>query len=1076
MSVGVGNFSKIVALLLAAIIFSACPAGTQKSRILRRAESYFAAGEYDRAKIEYMNLLRQDQVNLTAFQRLGFIWFEQGAPFRAVPFLLRARALDPQNIAARTKLALSYMALGQSADARKEALSVLQQDPGNADAMLLLADTSQSKDEIAAAGQQLEKSSQPNTAAFHLASATLAMRKGDLASGSDEVQKAMAAEPKSPRAHLAMAYIYVLRKDPNHAGQEFKAAADLAPLRSTERIKYAEFQVANGASGEAKASLQKLTRKAPDYLPAWRFLAQIALTEKRYDESLSLLENVFSRDRESPDVRIFQSEILLAKGDSGKAIAILNGLDTKFPNNGVVKYNLARAYLQNKNLAQATAALEQAVAANPKYTEAVLSLGELNLRSGKSQPVVAAMENLLKEQPELWRARLLLANAYQALGRLDDAGATIREQIKIAPSAAEPYFLLGQILHQQKKTEEARQAFEKAAELAPDNLNSINQLVTMDLAKKRYDSAMQRVQQQIQKKPDLAFVHFMEARIYAAREDWTRAEVALHKAIERDAKFAPAYNLLISVYLATDKVPQAITQLETGLEKGPNNPSALLVLALLYDEMKEYPKARATYEKLLVLNPDSATALNNLAALYTEQSKQLDKAYELAQKARTLEPGDGSIADTLGWILYKRGDYQQALALLREAAGELSDDPEIQFHLGMTSYMMGQADAARSALEQAAQSTDDFPGKSEAQRRLALLKESAGGTTELSTSELERLRKQQPNDPIILERLAEAYEKQREPAKAAAIYEEALKLNPKRLNTALKLAQLYSGPLLKREKALEFAKKARELAPNDGEVAGVIGRLALKTDNFNWAYSLLQQSARQLPNDPAILHDLALTAYALGKTTEARQTMQRSLDAAPDAAQQSEDAKRFLAMTALDQTPAEAIAAEPEVRKILNTQPDYLPALMAQAAIQLQRNDAKAAGGIYSQVLQQHPDFAPAQKRLAIIYADNPQDLAKAYELASKARKTLSDDPELARLLAELNFKQKEFRYAIQLFQESVAREPLPPKDLYYLGMAQLQTKQDVKGRETLQRALAAGLQDPLAQEARQLVESQAPK
>ena len=102
---------------------------------------------------------------------------------------------------------------------------------------------------------------------------------------------ALAIEPKLPRAHLAMAYVYMLRKDLAKAGQEFKNAADLAPLRSPERIKYAEFQAANGASGEAKAYLQNLAQKAPDYIPAWRSLAQIALTEKKYDESLSLLEN-----------------------------------------------------------------------------------------------------------------------------------------------------------------------------------------------------------------------------------------------------------------------------------------------------------------------------------------------------------------------------------------------------------------------------------------------------------------------------------------------------------------------------------------------------------------------------------------------------------------------------------------------------------------------------------------------------------------------------------------------------------------------------------------------------------------
>jgi tetratricopeptide (TPR) repeat protein len=1067
-----------ITLLVAAAIIASCSPEAKRLRVLKRADGYFEAGEYDKAKIEYLNVLRVDRNNGRAFQQLGFVWFEQGLPFRAVPFLLKVRELEPQNIAARAKLALSFMALGQSAEARKEASAVLQLDPANADALLVLMDASQNKEEIAAAEEQLQRFPEHDTATFHLASATLALRKSDLAGASAEAQRMLAIDPKSAQGHVAMAYVYLLRKDLSHAGAEFKNAAELAPLRSKERIKYAEFQVANGASADAKASLQKITEKAPDYLPAWRLLSQIALAEKKYDESLSLLQNIFSRDPENPDCRIFQSDILLAKGDTDKAIAILDGLDGKFPNNSTVKYQLARAYLQNKNPAQATAAFEQAVSANPNYTEAILALGDLNLRSGKPQIVVAAMEGLVKKRPDLWQARLLLANAYQALNRSEDAVVTLREQIKITPQSTGAYFLLGQILDHQKKGDDAREAFEKAAQLAPDNPSLINQLVTYDLAAKRYDVAMQRVQQQLQKNPNAVVSHFMEGRIYAAQQDWPRAEVALQKAIELDANFAPAYNLLISIYLDNDKLPQALSQLQAGLAKDPNNREALLVMAGVYDEMEDYAKARDTYEKLLTLNPDSATALNNLADLYSEQFNQLDKAYELARKARNLEPDDESIADTLGWIVYKRGDYQQALKLLQQSAGKLPDEPEVQFHLGMTNYMMGRADAARSAFEQALRSEDDFPEKAEAQNRLALLQGAAGQQQQqqqLSTEQLEALLKQQPNDPVVVSRVAEAYEKQGQIAKAVAAYEEVLKLNPKFAPAALKLAQMYAEPLQKPDKALEFAKKARELAPNDAQAAGVLGHIALQVNNFTWAYSLLQESARQRRNDPGILHDLALAAYALGKVPEARQTMQRSLDAAPNASQ-AEEAKRFLAMTALDQSSAELVAAEPEIKKILQSKPDYVPALMAEAGIQLQRNDAKAAAGIYSEILRSRPDFAPAQKQLAVIYADNPENLAKAYELAAKARKTLSDDPELARTLAELNFRRKEFAFAIQLFQESAAKQPLPPKDLYYLGMAQLQTRQDVKGRETLERALAAGLQDPLAQEVKQRLAGTQPK
>jgi tetratricopeptide (TPR) repeat protein len=482
--------------------------------------------------------------------------------------------------------------------------------------------------------------------------------------------------------------------------------------------------------------------------------------------------------------------------------------------------------------------------------------------------------------------------------------------------------------------------------------------------------------------------------------------------------------------------------------------------------MENYDKARDTYEKLLALNPNSVVGLNNLAGLYSERLNQLDRAYELAQKARILAPGDGSIADTLGWVLYKRGDYQQALTLLQESASKLPENPEVQFHLGMTAYMMGQTDLARVALRKAASAPKDFPGKDESKRRLALLERGAGASPEFSISQLEGMTKEQPNDVVSQMRLAEAYEKQGASDKAAAAYEQALKLNPKLAAAVTKLAQLYAGPLQNKEKALAYAKKARELAPDDPQVAGILGKVAYQSGNFTWSYSLLQEAVRQRANDPSILHNLAWAAYALGKVNEARDLMQKIVTAGANSPEAS-DAKKFLAFTALDENPKQLMAAETQVQKELKANPEYVPALMAQAALLAQRDQIKAATEIYSNILQRLPDFAPAQKRLAALYAQDPSMVAAAYDLATKARKTLPEDPELSGLLGRLSYEKKEYPRAVQLLQESARKRPLDANSLFYLGMSQRQARQKTEAQGVLNQALAAGLQEPLATEAK---------
>ena len=473
---------------------------------------------------------------------------------------------------------------------------------------------------------------------------------------------------------------------------------------------------------------------------------------------------------------------------------------------------------------------------------------------------------------------MLLAAAYGSLDRFDDAAVVLEEQAKLAPQRpTTAQMALGLTFRQAKRNDEARQAFEKAAQLAPDNLWLVDQLVELDLLDKHFDAARQRIQRQFQKTPDSPAAHFFEGKILAAEGKWDAAEAELQKTLQLDPNFSSAYDLLVQTYLATNKLPQAVSQLQALLSKNPNNAPALMTLALVYERMKDYPKARDAYEKLLSIKPNFVPALNNLAYLYTEQLNDLDKAYDLARKAHDLQGQDAAIGDTFGWVLYKRGDYQQALPILQESAEKAPDNPEIQFHLGMTAYMMGQTDLARVALQKAASAAKDFPGKDESKRRLALLESGTGASPELSISQLEAMTKEQPNDVIAQMRLGEAYEKQGAADKAAAAFEQALKLNPKLASAVTKLAQLNAGPLQNKEKALAYAKKARELAPADPQVAGILGKVAYQSGNFTWSYSLLQEAARQRQNDPSILHDLAWAAYSLGKVNEARDAMQKVL-------------------------------------------------------------------------------------------------------------------------------------------------------------------------------------------------------
>ena len=132
-----------------------CSKESKKARHLGRAEKYFAGKDFEKARIEYLNVFRLDPRDKRVVSRLGEIAFEQGRLTDAFSFLKRSAELDPDNWAARTKLATIYLAGRQPEKARAEAILILSKQPTNGEAAALLADSSSTPQDVADAFQRI---------------------------------------------------------------------------------------------------------------------------------------------------------------------------------------------------------------------------------------------------------------------------------------------------------------------------------------------------------------------------------------------------------------------------------------------------------------------------------------------------------------------------------------------------------------------------------------------------------------------------------------------------------------------------------------------------------------------------------------------------------------------------------------------------------------------------------------------------------------------------------------------------------------------------------------------------------
>lgn len=1061
----------LLALLVLSFAGSGCTSKAKVAYHVSRANHYYDSGDLASAEIEYINALRYDVGNVQANCRLGQLYYAQGRFQRAAYFLGKGVQLAPDNLDLHLKLGFIYSSVGQFSNALVQANFVLDKKPQDDEAPLLLAEASVRPKDAAASRQRLEAMARTgDRAPIEVALGSLDLRNHDLAGAATDFDKARALDSKSPAVNAALGSLAWAQKDLKQADQFFRAAADASPARSPRRMEYVQFKMQTGDPEGARAELAEILTNAPDYVPASIALAQVAAGEKKYDESQALLEQALHLDEDNFDALLFQEQLDLMRGKQDQAVADMERMARAYPTTPMVQYRLGAAYLATGDTTKAITSLTRALELNPNYIEATLLLAEAQIRAGNADPAIIALEPLRTQQPKITQAQLLLAEAYCMKKRFNDALSIYQSLEAMYPTNTQVLLVHGTVMLKLGDSGGARKAFEHILEISPDHLQAIEQLVDLDISEKQFDAASQLIDRKTQAYPKQLILRLLSAKVLIAEGKREQAEAALQQAAALEPSSQNTQLLLAQLYGDEGQNDKALAKLDAILAKEPANISALMLAAKIYSSKNDYTNAAATYEKVLNIDPKFSPALNNLAYLYSEYLNNVDRAYDLAQRARDLLPVDPSTADTLGWIDVKRGSYDSALTLLKDSAAKMPNEPEIQFHLGMAAYMTADEATARTALQQAWQSGKDFPGRAECETCLSILKIDPTTADATARALLDKRLNQKPGDPIALNRLARIYQRDGNTDKAIESYQAVLRTVPKSLDAMLNLARLFAPKDL--EKAYNMAKAASKVAPYDPQVSHLLGRLAYQSGDYHLATSQLQQSAQAQPNDPSILFDFARAAYALGRISDAQSALQSALGLNPPAAQAAQ-ARQMLDMITLAATPSQAVAAGARIADILKSQPNDAPALMAHATASEYNSDPVTAEQTYEKILQHFPEFTPAQERLARLYATDPAKLDRAVKLAAQAHDTLPDDPMAAKTLGIVLFQRGDYSHAVTLLQQSAFRSNSDPEVLYYLGAAQFHLKNHTDSKANLQQALALRLSPQLVESAKQMLSAQ---
>jgi Flp pilus assembly protein TadD len=116
---------------------------------------------------------------------------------------------------------------------------------------------------------------------------------------------------------------------------------------------------------------------------------------------------------------------------------------------------------------------------------------------------------------------------------------------------------------------------------------------------------------------------------------------------------------------------------------------------IAFERSEQWPRAEADFLKALELEPDQPLVLNYLGYSWVEMGEHLAEAQAMIEKAVEQRPGDGYIVDSLGWVLYRLGDFAGAAEQMEKAVEIKPVDPVINDHFGDALWMIGRRIEAR---------------------------------------------------------------------------------------------------------------------------------------------------------------------------------------------------------------------------------------------------------------------------------------------------------------------------------------------------------------------------------------------
>lgn len=430
----------------------------------------------------------------------------------------------------------------------------------------------------------------------------------------------------------------------------------------------------------------------PDSTVARQALAAIAGNQGTLEATKLNLASLLAQPKRTAGVLMQLSGLLLRFTDK-PAVAMTVGELAKpylaFPE---AHFAIAQANFIAKDGKAALSAINDADKRRPGWAQAAILKSQI-LRETSEESAGNFLKQFLTVYPAASDVRVVYARSLAAQKSYLQAREEFRIAQKSKPDDAEIPYAIGLISQQLEDFADADVQFKRVIELKPGEPSPVFfNLGTVAEARKLPAEAIDWYGK-VKSGDYFVNAQLKIAGIMAKRDGMLAGRKFLADAqlTQTDAPETRIQLILAEAQLLRDAKAfnEAFDALSDAITKNPGTADLLYDRAMVAEKINKLDVMEADLRKVIELKPDQAHAYNALGYTLAERNTRLDEAYTLVQKAVSLSPNDAFIQDSLGWVQFRSGRMDEALATLKKAY-ETRRDPEIAAHLGEVLWVKGE--------------------------------------------------------------------------------------------------------------------------------------------------------------------------------------------------------------------------------------------------------------------------------------------------------------------------------------------------------------------------------------------------